>query len=106
MKSTFFIFGLLFSGVSISQESCKAKITELSHKYQLQAQFTCAPENFTFSINDRLGIEIYQTDNPDFMWDEKTNNGAIAENGVYAYTLNCRFDDEVIKLTGDFTLER
>ena len=27
-------------------------------------------------------------------------------NGTYTYTLNCRFDDEVVKLTGGFALER
>ena len=31
---------------------------------------------------------------------------SIAENGTYTYTLNCRFDDEVVKLTGGFALER
>ena len=106
MKTSFFIFGLLFSAIAYSQETCKARITEPSDKYQLQAQFTCKPENFTITIHDQLGNEIYQTNNPDFMWDEKTNKGTIAENGTYTYTLNCRFDDEVVKLTGGFALER
>ena len=106
MKTTFFLFVLLFSGMTFSQESCNARITELSDKYPLQAQFSCQPENFTFTIHDQLGNEIYQTDNPDFMWDEKTNKGTIAENGTYNYTLNCCFDDEVVKLTGRFMFER
>ena len=106
MKTIFFLFVLLFSGMTFSQESCNARITELSDKYPLQAQFSCQPENFTFTIHDQLGNEIYQTNNPDFMWNEKTNKGTIAENGTYTYILNCRFDEEVVKLTGGFTLER
>ena len=77
MKTSFFIFGLLFSTIAYSQETCKARITEPSDKYQLQAQFTCKPENFSFTLQDKLGTEIFRTDNPDFMWDEKTKDGTI-----------------------------
>ena len=106
MKTSFFIFGLLFSTIAYSQETCKARITEPSDKYQLQAQFTCKPENFSFTLQDKLGTEIFRTDNPDFMWDERTKDGTTAENGIYNYTLQCRFNNEDTKLTGQVTLRR
>jgi len=53
-----------------------------------------------------LGTEIFRTDNPDFIWDEKTKDGTIAVNGIYYYTLKCRFDDEAVKLTGQVALRR
>ena len=105
MKTSFLIFGLLFSAIAYSQETCKARITEPSDKYQLQAQFTCKPENFSFTLQDKFGTEIFRSDNPDFIWDQKTKDGTIAENGIYNYTLKCRFDDEAIKLTGQVTLK-
>ena len=105
MKTTFCLLGLLFSSMIFSQQPCKVRITEPSDKYQLQAQFTCKPENFTFSIQDQLGNVIYITEDPDFMWDEKTNNGTVVEDGTYTYTLNCRFDDEFVKLSGHINIK-
>ncbi len=106
MKTTFFICALVFSTITFAQETCKARVTEPSNKYQLQAQFTCKPDNFSFALQDELGTEIFRTDNPDFIWDEKKDDGTIAENGTYIYTLKCRFDYEVIKLSGEVTLKR
>jgi hypothetical protein len=104
MKNYFLFVGLFVSGISFSQETCKAEITEPSDKHQLQAQFTCKPENFTFSIYDQKGMEIYHTDNPDFMWDRKNNEGKTVLDGMYIYILKCNFDEEAVKLTGKFNL--
>lgn len=107
MKRTFFILGLFASSFSFAQDQCKFEVTDDLNDHPLQVQFTCKPEVFSFSIYDRWGKEIYKTDNPDFMWDEKNKSGEKVEQGTYIYALNCTFkDEEPKKFTGNFTIVR
>jgi gliding motility-associated-like protein len=49
--------------------------------------FECKPDGFRFVIYNRWGRIIFETNDPDFIWDGKTKSGEYASDGVYYYTL-------------------
>jgi gliding motility-associated-like protein len=62
--------------------------------------------NFTLSVYDRWGNQIFVTSDDDFEWDG-TFNGQKCNAGVYAYILEVRFEDGKNEtLSGNITLIR
>ncbi|MFM2135154.1 MAG: hypothetical protein RL021_554 [Bacteroidota bacterium] len=49
--------------------------------------FECKPDGFRFVIYNRWGRIIYESNDPDFVWDGKTNSGDFASDGIYYYTM-------------------
>ena len=105
MKTTLLLLGLMTATVSFGQDKCIVTVTDNSETHPLQAQFTCKPSTFTFSIFDRWGEEIFRTDDPDFMWDEKNKQGKKVQEGTYVYSLVCTFQgDKKRKVSGQYTV--
>ncbi len=51
---------------------------------QLSFMSDCRPENYSLNIYDRFGKLLYQTENPDDIWDGNSQNKMVPE-GVYVY---------------------
>lgn len=51
---------------------------------QLSLMSDCKPENYSLNIYDRFGKLLYQTENPDDIWDGNSQNKKIPD-GVYVY---------------------
>lgn len=47
-------------------------------------------EQFTFSVFNRFGEEVFQTNSPDFRWDGRTPTGYAIREGVYVYRMRAR----------------
>jgi gliding motility-associated-like protein len=61
---------------------------------------------FTFTVYDRWGEKVFETNNPDKGWDGRIKSGA-AEQGVYVWYLSAKMADGTVESRkGDVTLVR
>lgn len=68
--------------------------------------FTEGTKQFNFQVFDRWGTMVYQTNDPDFIWDG-TYKGKQLDPGVYVYRLTLAYLDNVfLKDAGSITIIR
>jgi len=116
MKTIFFTLSLFFTlNVTYSQQypdDCLDSL-DVPSTYTpngdgmndfISIDFPCPPEEFTFTVYNRWGEEVYTTDDPEFQWigDDKNNKPLPA--GVVIWKLTYTFNDKEVSKTGNLSL--
>ncbi|MFT5779952.1 MAG: gliding motility-associated-like protein [Crocinitomicaceae bacterium] len=73
----------------------------------LQISILSDVTNFSFTVFNNWGEEVYRTVNPGFGWDGTSiDNSEVLPVGVYTYTCAYRCEDKEYELSGELTLLR
>lgn len=116
MKTIFLTFSLLFvMNTTFSQQYADNCLDSLDVPSSftpngdaiddfISLDFKCPPEEFTFTVYNRWGEEIYTADDIDFQWAGEDNNGKLLPAGVVIWKLTYTFNDKEVKKTGNTSI--